>query len=308
MELVEVPQPEVRDDSLLIRVIAASVNRSDWENLTGWPLYSRMGGLRHPREQVLGSDVAGVVEQVGDTVTEFKPGDEVLGDVLYHGKGGFSEYVSVPEKAPLVRKPTAVSFEQAATLPQAAVLALQGIRHGEGLQAGQHLLINGAGGGGGTFAIQLAKQLGAEITAVDSAEKFEAMTEAGADQVIDYHTADYTRAGSSYDRILDFVGSRPLLANRRVLADGGVYLLVGGPMRRLLMAATTGWLISRINGKHMGLLMARPNRDDLREAADLVATGKLEPIIDRVYPLEEVPAAMRRLGEGHSLGKLVIRM
>jgi NADPH:quinone reductase-like Zn-dependent oxidoreductase len=267
-----------------------------------------MGGLRHPREQVLGSDVAGVVEQVGDAVTEFQPGDEVLGDVLYHGKGAFSEYVSVPEKAPLVRKPTAISFEQAATLPQAAVLALQGLRDRKGLQAGQQLLINGAGGGGGTFAIQLAKQLGAEVTAVDSAEKFEAMRAAGADQAIDYHTADYTRSGSSFDRILDFVGNRPLLANRRVLADGGVYLLVGGPMRRLLMAVTAGWLVSRMNSRQMGLLMARPNKDDLREVAELVASQELVPMIDRVYALDDVPAAMRRLGEGHSFGKLVIRM
>ncbi len=308
MELVDVPQPELDNDGLLIRVVAASVNRSDWETLVGRPLYARMGGLRRPREQVLGSDIAGVVEQVGDEVTDFKPGDEVLGDVLYHGKGAFAEYVSVPASAPIVAKPKEISFEQAATLPQAAVLALQGLRHREGLRAGQHLLINGAGGGGGTFAIQIAKAIGAEVTAVDSAEKADAMRQAGADYAVDYRTEDYTRAGIGYDRILDFVGSRSLFANHRALADGGAYLVVGGPMRRLLMAPVAGWLVFRTSGKRMGLLTARPNKEDLREVADRVAARQLSPMIDREYPLDQVPDAMRRLGEERSLGKIVIRI
>ena len=306
LELVEIPQPTPSSNGLLIRVVAASINRSDWENLIGQA--PRIGGLRRPRDRVLGSDVAGVVEQVGDAATEFKPGDEVLADVLFHGKGGFAEYVAVTETAPIVTKPAEISFEQAATLPQAAVLALQGLRDRGGMQQGQHLLINGAGGGSGTFAIQLAKQLGVEVTAVDSAEKFDTMRIAGADHVIDYRAENYTKSGNRYDRVLDFVASHSLSANRRVLADGGVYLVVGGRLRRLLAAVTAGWLLSRLGTNRMGLLMAKPNKRDMTEVASLVAEGKLVPMIGRVYPLDEVPEAMRDLGEGHSLGKLVIRI
>ncbi len=308
MELTTVDRPAVGDNGVLVKVAATSINRSDWETLIGSPFYVRINGLRAPRTKVLGSDVAGVVAEVGASVAEFQPGDEVFGDVIYHGMGTFAEYVLVEESAPIVTKPADLSFEQAATLPQSAVLAVQGLRtHGE-VTSGQRVLINGAGGGGGTFAIQLAKSFGAEVTGVDSAEKAATMREAGADYVIDYETENYTKSGETYDRIIDFVGSRSVFANRRVLNEGGVYLIVGGKLRRILQAALLGWLVSRLSGRRLGLLTARPNKEDLTLVASLVENGTLRPMIDRVYPLDEVPDAMQRLGEGHALGKLVIRV
>ena len=308
MRTAEIDRPQPGDNEVLVRMVATSVNRSDWETLTGRPLYGRIGGLTRPRERILGSDLAGVVERVGSSVTGFKTGDEVFGDVLYHGKATFAEYVAVSADAPLAVKPPGVSFEQAATLPQAAVLALQGLQIKGHTRTGQQVLINGAGGGGGIFAIQLAKSYGAEVTGVDSAGKFTAMRLAGADHVVDYREANYTKSGERYDRILDFVGSRSVFANRRALKDDGIYLMVGGAMRRILAAFAAGGLISKFGGRHMGMLMARPSKDALLAVAELVVAGTLEPMIDKVYRLEEVPAAMRRLGDGHSLGKVVIRI
>jgi NADPH:quinone reductase-like Zn-dependent oxidoreductase len=264
------------------------------------------GGFWKPKDQILGSDVAGVVEAVGADVTEFRPGDEVLGDTLYHGHGGFAEYVAVPAQAPIVAKPPGITFAQAATLPQGAVLALQGLRAKQEVRDGHQILINGAGGGSGTLAVQMAKSLGAEVTGVDAGDKFEVMRSAGADHVIDYTAEDFTRSESRYDRILDFVGSRSLFAFRRVLKPDGVYLIVGGSMPRLLQAVFVGWLITRLGRSRMGLLAARPNRDDLSHVAHRVATGELTPLIDEVYGLHEVPAALSRLGEGRACGKLVI--
>jgi NADPH:quinone reductase-like Zn-dependent oxidoreductase len=307
MRVADIDRPEVRDDGLLIRIVATSINRSDWEALAGSPAFVRIVAPLKPREPVLGSDIAGVVEAVGPEVVGFAPGDEVFADTIYHGKGGFAEYASVPVSTPLAIKPAAISFEQAATLPQAAVLGLQGLREKGGAQSGQHVLINGAGGGGGTFAIQLAKSYGAEVTGVDNVEKLDTMKAAGADHVIDHRAEDYTKSDQRYDRIIDFVGSQSLFANRRVLEDEGVYLIVGGTVRRILLALIGGWVISKTSRRRMGVLMAKPNGDDLAHVADLVAEGRLEPMIDRVYGLDEVPEAMRRLGEDHSLGKLVVR-
>lgn len=308
LELTEVDKPVLKGNGLVIRVHAASLNRSDWESLIGSPAYVRMGGLFKPRTTILGSDIAGTVEEVGDNVTRFNPGDEVFGDILYAGSGGLGEYVSVPETAPLALKPADMTFETAAALPQAGLLAVQGMRARGGVQPDQKVLVNGAGGGGGTFAIQVAKSLGAEVTGVDSAIKLDLMRSVGADEVIDYTVDDYTRGSDKYDRILDFVGKRSVFANRRALAEGGVYRVVGGPARRLFQAAIVGGLISKLGSKNMSVLMARPNSADLEDLAKDVVAGRIKPVIDTVYDLDEAPEALRRLGEERSLGKLVIRL
>lgn len=308
LQLTEVDKPALKDNGLLIRVHFASLNRSDWESLTGSPAWVRIGGLFKPGTAILGSDIAGTVEEVGPDVTRFQPGDEVFGDILYFGSGGLGEYVSVPESAPLALKPPGMSFEDAATLPQAGLLGVQGMRSKGGIQSGQKVLVNGAGGGGGTFAIQVAKALGATVTGVDSAIKLNLMRSIGADEVIDYASDDYANGSIKYDRILDFVGNRSVFANMRALAEGGVYQVVGGPARRLLQVLLVGGLISRMGSKHLGVLIARPNSADLEKLAGEVVAGRIKPVIDKVYGLDEVPDAMRRLGEERSLGKVVIRL
>ena len=308
LELSEVDKPALIENGLLIRVHAASLNRSDWESLVGSPAYVRFGGLFKPGTAILGSDIAGTVEEVGGDVTRFQPGDEVFGDILYAGSGGLGEYVSVPETAPLALKPVGMTFETAAALPQAGLLAVQGMRARGGVQPGQRVLVNGAGGGGGTFSLQVAKSLGATVTGVDSATKLDLLRSVGADEVIDYAVDDYTKGTDKYDRILDFVGSRSVFANRRALAADGVYQVVGGPVRRLLQVLLVGGLISKLGSKHLGVLIARPNSPDLEDLAGGVAAGRIKPVIDGVFDLDKAPEAMRRLGEERSLGKVVIRV
>jgi NADPH:quinone reductase-like Zn-dependent oxidoreductase len=308
LKLTEVDKPALKDNGLLIRVHAASLNRSDWESLTGSPAYVRIGGLFKPSTTILGSDIAGTVEEVGPDVTRFQRGDEVFGDILYFGSGGLGEYVSVLERAPLALKPADLSFEDAAALPQAGLLGVQGMRSKGGVQSGQKVLVNGAGGGGGTFAIQVAKSLGAKVTGVDSAIKLDLLRSLGADEVIDYGVDDYTKGTDKYDRILDFVGNRSVFANRRALAEGGVYQVVGGPARRLLQVVLVGGLISRMGSKQLGVLIARPNSADLEELAAEVVAGRIRPIIEKEYGLDEVPEAMRHLGGERALGKIVIRV
>ncbi|HKX75855.1 MAG TPA: NAD(P)-dependent alcohol dehydrogenase [Acidimicrobiia bacterium] len=305
LQLREVDTPVPGHGDVLIKVMAASVNRSDWETLTGKPLYARIGGLLRPRHQILGSDIAGRVEAVGKSVESFRPGDEVFGDVMYHGASGFAEYVRVPQSAPLAHKPAGISYAQASTLPQAGVIALQGI---EGhIKAGSGVLINGAGGGAGGFAVQMAKAAGAEVTAVDNPHKQDFLRSLGADSVIDYTQTDYTKTARPYDLILDLVCERSIFAIRRAVAPGGRYLVVGGSVRALLSAAIVGKLLAS-GGRRLGVLMVRPNQNDLVRLAEMVVAGELRPTIDRIYPLEEVPAALRRLGEGKVLGKVVIEL
>ncbi len=308
LRLAEVPEPEVGPGQVLIRVHAASVNRSDLETLIGRPAYIRISGsgLLRPRRQILGSDVAGTVEAVGPEVTQFRPGDEVLGDLLYGGGSTFAEYVAVKETALLVAKPPAMSFSDAAAIPQAALLALLGLRHRGEVKTGDRVLINGAGGGGGTFAIQLAKAAGAEVVAVDNTHKLDLMRDLGADRVVDHTTQDVTSAGERFDRILDFAGNRSVLAYLRILEKGGVYAVVGASVPKLLTAATVGPILLRQGGRSMGLLIAQPNRDDLAHVAGLVAAGELHPAVDSVYPLAELPAALQRMADGTVLGKVVI--
>lgn len=303
MREVDVPVPGARD--LLIRVEAASVNRSDWEGLIGKPLYARMGGLRRPQGPILGSDVAGRVVEVGSAVESFRVGAEVFGDVMYHGASAFAEYVCVPESAPVVHKPATISFAEASTLPQAAVIALQGTSGRA--EPGDRVLVNGAGGGAGAFAVQMAKTAGAEVTGVDNGRKQEFMRSLGADHVLDHTATDYTKTGIRYDLILDLFSERSMFAIRRALAPGGRYAVVGGSVRALLSAVTVGRLLSN-GGRRMGVLMVRPNKEDLIRVGEMVAAGTLRATIERTYTLDEVPEALGHLGEGRALGKLVIEI
>jgi NADPH:quinone reductase-like Zn-dependent oxidoreductase len=304
LHLSEVATPTLADDEVLIKVHAVSVNRSDWEGLTGKPLYARFGGLRKPGSQILGSDVAGRVELTGKNHNQFHTGDEVFGEMWdYHG--GFAEYVCTRGRA-WARKPPSLTFEQAAAIPQAGVIALQGIRKRGHVQPGQHVLINGAGGGAGTFAVQLAKLDGAEVTGVDNAGKLEFLRSLGADHVIDYTRQDFTKTGQQYDLILDLAAYRSVFAYQRALKPNGRYFAVGGSVATLLQIVLVGPWISRAAGKRIRVLGVQRNQQDLLAISELCASGKIVPAIDRRYPLREVPEALRYLGEGHAKGKIVI--
>lgn len=305
LELRDVEKPVPGNSEILIEVAAASVNRSDWETMLGKPLYARLEGPFRPRQHILGSDVAGRVVEVGSGVSSFQVGDEVFGDVMYHGGSAFAEYVCVPESAPLVHKPASIGFAEASTLPQAGLIALQGLS--ARVEPGDQVLINGAGGGTGGFAVQLAKAAGAEVTGVDNGRKQEFMRSIGVDHALDYTRTDYTKLGMAFDFILDLVCERSMFAIRRAVAPGGQYRVVGGPVRSLVAALTLGRLLST-GGRNIGVLMVKPNKEDMARVADLVVTGALRTSIERSYPLDEVPDALRHLGEGRALGKLVIEM
>ncbi len=306
LQLEEIEKPTPKDDEVLIKVQAVSVNRSDWEGLIGKPLYARIGGLRKPRRQILGSDIAGRVEAVGKNIGRFQPGDEVFG-LLWEYKGGFAEYVCTRERA-LALKPASMTFEEVAAIPQAAPIALQGIRDKGQVQPGQQVLINGAGGGGGTFAVQLAKLYGADVTGVDSTGKLDFMRSLGADHVIDYSREDFTKNGEQYDLILDLIAHRSVLAYRRALRPNGRYFFAGGSVPTLFQILLLGPLIGRTTGRKIRILAVQPNLEDLVYIAELYEAGKVVPVIDRRYPLSEVPEALRYLGEGRAKGKVVITL
>jgi NADPH:quinone reductase-like Zn-dependent oxidoreductase len=296
--------PTPTDDEMLIKVHAVSVNRSDWEGLTGKPLYARIGGLLKPRHPILGSDIAGRVEVAGRNVKQFQPGDEVFGLMLGYG-GGFAEYVCAPEKA-LALKPAGLTFEEAAAFPQAAVIALQGIRDKGQVQPGQKVLINGAGGGTGMFAVQLAKLYGAEVTGVDNTGKLDFMRSLGADHVIDYTREDFTQNGKQYDLILDVIAHRSVFAYKRALSPNGSCFMVGGSVATMFQVLLLGSRIGKAEGKSIRLLMVRPNTKDLLFMTGLYEARKVVPVIDRSFSLSEVPEALRYLGAGHAKGKVVI--
>jgi NADPH:quinone reductase-like Zn-dependent oxidoreductase len=304
LRLDDVERPRPSDDQVLIKVRAVSVNASDWETLRGKPLYARIGGPVRPRFPILGSDIAGRVEAIGPTVTRFRRGDEVFGDNLAL-MGGFAEYVCAREQA-LAAKPVGMSFEEAAAIPQAGVIALQGIQRKGRVQPGQKVLVNGAGGGAGMFAVQLAKLAGAQVTGVDNAGKLDFVRSLGADQVVDYTRTDFTRTGEQYDLVLDLAAHRSAFDYRRALAANGRYLYVGGSVPTLLQVLLVGPLIGRRAGKKIRLLAVRPNPQDLVTVAELCQAGTIVPVIDRRFSLSEVPYALRRLGEGRAKGKLVI--
>ena len=299
IEDVSIPTPAA--GQVLVRVAATSINLSDWETLLGTPAYSRIGGLRAPRRRTLGSDIAGRVEAVGDGVTAFKPGDDVYGDNLGL-KGGFAEYAVAPASA-LAVKPAELSFVEASTIPQAGPIALQGTA---GAGRGSRVLINGAGGGSGSFAIQLAKRLGAHVTGVDNAAKLEFMRSVGADAAVDYRDHDFTRTGQRYDLILDLVAHRSMFAYRRALAKGGRYRCVGGTTRALLRALTVGFVAGRATGRRMGVLAVKAGPAHFRPLTDLIVAGDVAIHIDRTFDLDDVPAALAHVGDGHALGKVVV--
>jgi len=304
LQLQEVAKPTPKDNEVLVRVHAASVNDWDWGLLRGTPFMSRLFfGLLKPKNKILGCDIAGRVEAVGNNVKQFQPGDEVFGDISGGSWGGFAEYVCARENA-LALKPANMTFEEAAAVPQAAVLALQGLLKGQ-IQKGQKVLINGAGGGAGSFAVQIAKSFGAEVTGVDSTEKLDTMRSIGADEVIDYTREDFTKNGQRYDLILDMAAHHSIFDYRRALSRKGVYVVEGGSMARVFLVLILGPLIAMTESKKMGLLAHKPNKD-LASMIELFEAGKVEPVIDKRYPLSEVAEALRYFGEGHAKGKIVI--
>jgi NADPH:quinone reductase-like Zn-dependent oxidoreductase len=300
VRLEHIPVPIPKPTQVLVEVAATSLNLSDWEGLRGSPAYARFGGLRRPGRRVLGSDIAGRVAAVGDAVTRFRVGDEVYGDNL-ELMGGFAEFAVVPEAA-LAPKPAGLSFAEASAIPQAGAIAAQGTA---GAAPGVRMLINGAGGGSGTFAIQLAKRAGAHVTGVDNAGKLDYLRSLGADEVIDYRTTDYTRTGP-YDLILDLVAYRSVFAYRRALNPGGRYWMVGGSARALLRVATAGTLLGRLSDRHIALLILRSGPTAFVPVAAQCVAGEIDIHIDRVFPLDEVPAALSHVGEGRALGKVVV--
>jgi NADPH:quinone reductase-like Zn-dependent oxidoreductase len=305
LQLRELAMPTPKDDEVLVKIQAASVNSWDWGLLRGTPFLNRLGGLFTPKNKILGCDIAGCVETVGRNVREFKPGDEVFGDLSGCGFGGFAEYVCASENA-LMLKSASMTFEQAAAMPQAGLLALQGLRDKGQIQKGHKVLINGAGGGTGTFAVQIAKWYGAEVTGVDSSGKLDLLRSLGADYVIDYTQEDFTKKGRLFDIVLDVVTYRSLFDYRRVLSPKGTYVMLGGgSWARVYQAMFLGPIISLTGSKKMRLLMLRPNKD-LAIVKELFDAGRLKPVIDKCYPLSEVPEAFRYFGEGQAKGKIVI--
>ena len=313
----EVEKPIPKEDEALVKVHAASLNAADLEILRG-TFIVRLGGPLKPAYKILGSDVAGRVEAVGANVKQFQPGDEIWADLSAHGFGAFAKHVAVPEKA-LRMKPDSMTFEEAAAIPSAAVVALQNLRAAGSsslspilsdkgqIQSGQKILINGAGGGVGTFAVQIAKSFGAEVTGVDSAEKLDMLRSIGADKVIDYKQEDFTKGGRQYDLILDVVAYRSILDYKRALSPEGIYVFVGGSTAAIIQAFLLGPLISATGSRKMGIVMWKPNkRDDLIALKELFEAGKVLPVIDRSFPLREVPEALRYLEEEPHLGKIVI--
>jgi NADPH:quinone reductase-like Zn-dependent oxidoreductase len=310
LKLMDIPKPVPNDDQVLIKVHAAAVNPYDWHFIRGTPYVMRLmiGGLRKPKDPRIGVDYAGTIEAIGKNVTQFKPGDEVFGNRT----GAFAEYLCARADRAIALKPANMTFEQAAGVPVAGLTALQGLRDKGKVQPGQKVLINGASGGVGTFAVQIAKTFGAEVTGVCSGRNADMVRSLGADHVIDYTKEDFTKGDERYDVILDNVGTQPLSGFRRVLKPDGICVMIGGggpndgrwvgPMARPIKAK----LMSPFISQKMGMMLAQGNKDDLNVLADLMQSGKVTPVIDRTYPLSEIREAVRYLEGGHARGKVVI--
>jgi len=300
LRMAEVEQPSPNADEVLVKVLATSVNAADWHSMRGKPLFSRATlGLLRPKHKILGVDIAGQVEAVGSGVTRFKPGDEVYANLLDHGYGGFAEYVSVPLDV-MSLKPPNLSFEEAAAVPMAGVTALQGLRHHGEIQPVQKVLINGATGGVGTFAVQIAKSYGAEVTAVTSTQNLDLVRSLGADHVIDYTTTDVVGNRRRYDIILDTVGNRSVPDLRRGLAEGGKAAVTGFTSVAKLMGA------SLRGGKDIAMVQAHVTTKDLELLSELIEAGRVRPQIDRSYPFAEIPAAIAYLEQGRATAKVVV--
>lgn len=307
LQLKEVKKPATKENEVLIKVLASSVN--EWDNglISGKGLLTRLlGGLFKPKNKILGADVAGVIEAVGNNIKDFKPGDEVFGDIAGAGFGAFAEYVCAPEKM-LAKKSPEMSFEQAAALPQAGLLAMQGLRYKKPLQAGQQLLINGAGGGVGPIALQYAKSIGATVTCVDREEKFNMLRSLGADELIDYRKTDYTKTGIQYDYILDVTARRYVSDYKRALKPGGVFAMIGGSMGGLLFQMMVLQpFLSKYRKKKLGIMGYHVSKEGLDELSKLFDDGKISPVIDRSFPLAATADAFRYYQQGTFTGKIII--
>lgn len=304
LQLTEVEKPTPKDNEVLIKLYAASVNPLDLFSMRGAPAIRLIPGLRTPKHQILGCDVAGRVEAVGRHVKQFQPGDEVFG-VTGSAGGGFAEYVCAIEDN-LALKPASLSFENAASVPVAAITALQGLRDKGRIQPGHKVLVDGASGGVGTFAVQIAKSFGAEVTAVCSTRNVDTARSIGADHVIDYTREDFTQSGQRYDLIMGANAHHSIFDYRRALSQGGIYVIVGGGLARVFQAIVLGPLLSRMGSKKVRFFIAKINQKDLVLLKDLLEAGRVVPVIDRRYPLSDAAEALRYLEEGHAQGKVVI--
>jgi NADPH:quinone reductase-like Zn-dependent oxidoreductase len=309
LSLQEVDKPTVADNRVLVRVSAASVDAGNWHLMRGTPFLIRFifGGILKPKIEILGTAVAGTVAAVGKDVTQFQPGDEVFGDLSECGFGGFAEYVCATVAA-LALKPTNISFEEAATIPVSALAALQGLRDCGQIQSGQKVLVNGASGGVGSFAVQIAKAFGAEVTAVCSPQKADMVRSLGADYIVDRPLADIAQNGQRYDLILDVAAYRSAFDYFPALAADGTYVLIGGSTARFFQVMFLGPLISKIGRRQVKCLTSKPNRVDLATLKEMVEAGKIAPFIDRRYTLSEVPAAIRHLEQRQVRGKIAIEV
>lgn len=303
LRIKEIEKPVVPDDGVLVKVHASSVNIAEWYGMTGLFLARIGGGLFKPKDTRLGVDFAGVVEAIGKEVMDFKPGDEVFGG----RSGAYAEYVTV--KNAIVHKPFNITFEEAAAVPTAAVTALQGLRDYGKLQPGQKVLINGASGGVGSFAIQIAKAFGAEVTAVCSSQNVEHARSLGADHVIDYTRGDFTRSGQQFDLLFNVNGGRSWFEYKRVLKPEGIFVLVGGP-RTPLIGPLSLMISTRISmlgsSQKFAFFIAQFNRDDMNILKDMLANGTIKPFVEQTYPMTRIADAMRHLGAGHAQGKIVV--
>jgi NADPH:quinone reductase-like Zn-dependent oxidoreductase len=305
LHLKEVDKPIPKDNEVLVKVHAASINSWDYDLLRGKPFVARLVGLFKPRFKILGADIAGQVVAVGRNVRQFQVGDEVFGDLSEGSWGGFAEYACASE-AVIAHKSAKMTFEAAAAIPQAGFLALQGLRDMGHIKAGNKVLINGAGGCVGSFAVQIAKFFGAEVTGVDRTEKLDMLRSIGADHVIDYTKEDFTTNGLQYDLILDMAAYHSISDYERALTPKGIYVMTGGTLPRIVKLLLLGPRVSKKTGKKMGLLMLKPNQKDLIYFNELFEAGKVVPFIDKRYSLSEVPDAFRYFGSGQFKGKLVI--
>jgi NADPH:quinone reductase-like Zn-dependent oxidoreductase len=313
LALIDVSKPVPKDNEVLVRVYAASINSWDWDMILGEFAFTRLWGLFKPKHKILGSDIAGRVESVGRDVKKFKPGDEVYGDIVERGWGGFAEYACAREHE-LVFKPASMSYEQASAIPQAGLLALQSIRDFGKLKKGQRILLNGAGGGVGTLGVQIAKMIGGEVTVVDKSDKLALLKTLGADHVIDYQKEDFTNNGLKYDLIVDVVANRQILRYKKALAPGGLFVMIGGTTSTILQMMTLGSLVSQVrkiaanpSDRRVTMMGYKPNHG-LDDMSTYFVEGKVIPVIDKVFPLAETAEAFRYFGGGSFKGKVVIEV